>query len=230
MLYILISEGLKAPGYPNSAPHGAVPLVLIRLCGRNVLRPYEGCKIQNSSSQVCIIALLGVGWGINFAMNFKINTQYTQLTPITHMKNQVKEFREPRIRVSRKVYIAVMEEALDEAVFLDHEEGMLLMCAVRAYLCSARNAPTSGDRIYKLFRRYRDIIDRAAERSARARAAAQRRREAREAAAADTTAMSQRVGEAVIRPSVPTQRPDISPRSLEIGNLVRMECDGARHG
>ncbi|MDE6418106.1 MAG: hypothetical protein K2K49_02740 [Duncaniella sp.] len=146
------------------------------------------------------------------------------------MKNQVKEFRETRIRVSRKVYIAVMEEALDEAVFLDHEEGMLLMCAVRAYLCSARNAPTSGDRIYKLFRRYRDIIDRAAERSARARAAAQRRREAREAASANAEVTPQRVGEAVMQPCGPSLCPDISPRSLEIGNLVRVECDGARHG
>ena len=116
--------------------------------------------------------------GINFAMDFKINTQ-------AHMKknNKENEFKEPRIRVSRKVYVAVMEEALNEAVFLDPEMGMLLMCAVRAYLCSARNAPTSGERVYKLFRRYRDVIDRAAERSARARAAAQRRREARQLAA-----------------------------------------------
>ncbi|MDE5750426.1 MAG: hypothetical protein K2H87_06625 [Duncaniella sp.] len=146
------------------------------------------------------------------------------------MKNQGNEFRETRIRVSRKVYIAVMETALNEAVFLDPEEGMLLMCAVRAYLCSARYAPTSGDRIYKLFRRYREVIDKAAERSARAREAAQRRREAREAAAADAKVTPQRVGEAVICPSMPTQRPDVSPRSLEIGNLGRVECDGARHG
>lgn len=87
--------------------------------------------------------------------------------------------REPRLRVSRKFYIQVMENVLNEAVFLDHEEGMLLIYAVRAYLQTSRNAPGSGDRIYKLFRRYRDIIDRAAERSARARAAAQRRRHAR---------------------------------------------------
>lgn len=86
--------------------------------------------------------------------------------------------REPRLRVSRKFYIQIMENVLNEAVFLDHEEGMLLIYAVRAYLQTSRNAPGSGDRIYKLFRRYRDIIDRAAERSARARAAAQRRRQA----------------------------------------------------
>ncbi|MDE5749468.1 MAG: hypothetical protein K2H87_01705, partial [Duncaniella sp.] len=42
---------------------------------------------------------------------------------------------------------------------------------------------------YKLFRRYRDVIARAAERSARARAAAQRRREARQRAA-DEAAVS----------------------------------------
>lgn len=116
------------------------------------------------------------------------------------MKNQVNEFREPRIRVSRKVYIKVMETVLNEAVFLDPEMARMLIYAVRAYLQSARNAPTSGDKVYKLFRRYRDIIDQAAGRSARARAAAQRRREAREAA------------------------------SLEIRDFGGTEGDGARDG
>ncbi len=99
------------------------------------------------------------------------------------MKNTKKtEFPMPKLRVSHKVYIRVMEAALDESLTLDPEMGFELMCAVRSYLHTQRNAPIGRDRIYKIFRRYREIIDAAAERSARARAAAQRRRESREAA------------------------------------------------
>ncbi|MDE6418843.1 MAG: hypothetical protein K2K49_06515 [Duncaniella sp.] len=95
------------------------------------------------------------------------------------MDNKQNNLREPRIRVSRRAYVAIMEAVIDEAVFLAHEEGMLLICAVRSYLHSPLRFPGSGDRIYKQFRRFRDIIDRAALRSARARAAAQRRRQSR---------------------------------------------------
>ncbi len=109
----------------------------------------------------------------------------------------------PKLRVSHKVYIRVMEAALDESLTLDPEMGFELMCAVRSYLQTQRNAPIGRDRIYKIFRRYREIIDAAADRSARARAAAQRRREARLAARSATEAAP-----ADLSPSEPTPTPD----------------------
>lgn len=113
------------------------------------------------------------------------------------MEKKNYEFREPRLRVSRNVYVKVMETVLNEAVFLDPEVGTMLIYAVRAYLQSSRNAPGSGDRVYKLFRRYREFIDRAAERSARARAVALRRREARQRAAEEAAAGMGAVSECV---------------------------------
>lgn len=88
---------------------------------------------------------------------------------------------EPNIRVSMRVYVKVMETALNEAVFMKQNDGMELINAVRNYVSSPDNAPGPESPIFKQFSRYRELIDKASDRSAKARAAAQRRRERREA-------------------------------------------------
>lgn len=95
---------------------------------------------------------------------------------------KINDLHNPKLRVSQKVYIRIIYAAMDEAVFMPADEGIELVNTVRAYLSSGRNAPLSGDRVYKPFRKFRDLIDKAAERSAKAREAARRRRERREAA------------------------------------------------
>ncbi len=97
---------------------------------------------------------------------------------------------QPKLRVSQKVYVKVMEAALDEAVFMNHEDGMKLFNAVRNYLSSTVNAPGPDTPIFEKFRRFRDYIDKAADRSSKARAAAQRRRERRDAQQAAVKAVA----------------------------------------
>lgn len=108
-------------------------------------------------------------------------------------KKKINEFREPKLRVSRKVYIEVINAALNEVVSWPPDEGMKFIYAVRWYLHSPRNYPLSGESIYKPFRKYRDVIDRAAERSDKAREAARRRRERREAEAQRREALDENI-------------------------------------
>ncbi|MDE5750049.1 MAG: hypothetical protein K2H87_04690, partial [Duncaniella sp.] len=73
------------------------------------------------------------------------------------------------LRVSHLTYIRVMDAVVSEVAALDPAEAVAVINAVVAYLHCA-DGVSSGDN--EILRRYFDIIDRAALRSARARQAA----------------------------------------------------------
>lgn len=81
----------------------------------------------------------------------------------------------PTLRVSNLTYVRVMSALIDETASLSPEDAIALISAIRAYLTSEVALPLGGKHD-DILCRYRDLIDRAALRSSRARAAALRRK------------------------------------------------------
>ncbi|MDE6418108.1 MAG: hypothetical protein K2K49_02750 [Duncaniella sp.] len=134
-------------------------------------------------------------------------------------KKNTNEFKEPKLRVSRKVYIEVINAALDEVVTWPPEEGMKFLYAVRWYLSSPLNYPRSGDSLYMPFRKFKKVIDRAAERSEKAREAARRRKERREAEAQRREVVAETIGQ-TIKPMPCSVTSDMQPTMVQQFNRI----------
>lgn len=84
----------------------------------------------------------------------------------------------PSLRVSHLTYIRVMNDLLAETALLNPDEAVGLIAAVNSYLHTPAPVSVTG-KSAEILRRYIDIIDRAALRSARARRAALARRQSK---------------------------------------------------
>lgn len=81
----------------------------------------------------------------------------------------------PTIRVSNLTYVRLMSSLIEDVSTFAPEEAMAIIVSVNAYLRSPEPLTTEGKHS-ELLQKYRDLIDRAALRSARARQAALRRK------------------------------------------------------
>jgi|GEM_PF-5593624 len=106
------------------------------------------------------------------------------------MKQNTTALPQPRLRVSQRVFVAVMDAVIEDSFYLAVGDAYALVTYVRSYMLDRKehDKPMLGPSAMKIYNRYRDMIDRAAVRSARAREAARKRREARESAAAQPDA------------------------------------------
>ena len=93
----------------------------------------------------------------------------------TNTTNSSKKLSAPALRVSHLTFVRVMSAVIEDTASMSPEDAISVISAVRAYL-SAPCAISLGGEHDDLLRKYRDIIDRAAMRSAKARAASLRRK------------------------------------------------------
>ncbi|MDE5749952.1 MAG: hypothetical protein K2H87_04195 [Duncaniella sp.] len=75
------------------------------------------------------------------------------------------------LRVSNLTYVRLMSSLIEDVATFTPEEAMAIIASVNAYLHSQEPLTTDGKHS-ELLQKYRDLIDRAAIRSARARQAA----------------------------------------------------------
>ena len=102
----------------------------------------------------------------------------------TTSKKSKSSFIDPALRVSHKIFTRILNAAINDAAQMPPKEAIKLIRAVQNYMKANIQCPYPDEEFYKVFEKYREPIDRAAERSARARRAAKRRRARREEEAA----------------------------------------------
>lgn len=115
--------------------------------------------------------------------------------------NRSNKLSAPALRVSHLTFVRVMSAVIEDTASMSPEDAIAVISAVRDYLSTPCGIPL-GAKHDALLRKYRDIIDRAAMRSAKARAASLRRK----AAHAETPTLPQ--------PAIPEPEPVIEPEPV----------------